>query len=162
MFSASLTTCHLNHGQTRQWALDSILPAATNQGRTQDPSYRCSESSLVNAFVVLRLDYCNGIHANLSAVNLNRLQSVFQCRSCSVIFGPHILSTSLHFSETVFISWNAQSARAAVPTTCNSWLQCHHCGRHFVKINHDSRDNMGKIVECYPWSMISRSSSIFI
>jgi hypothetical protein len=32
--------------------------------------------SLVNAFVVSRLDYCNGLYANLPAVQMNRLQSV--------------------------------------------------------------------------------------
>ena len=32
--------------------------------------------SLVNAFVVSRLDYCNGLYANLPATQLNRLQSV--------------------------------------------------------------------------------------
>ena len=42
--------------------------------------------SLVNAFVVSRLDYCNGLYANLHMNQLNRLQSVLHA-AARLIFG---------------------------------------------------------------------------
>ena len=51
--------------------------------------YRClptdAVKSLVNAFVVSRLDDCNGIYANLSGIHLDRLQSVLNA-SARLIF----------------------------------------------------------------------------
>ena len=53
--------------------------------------------SLVNAFVVSRLDYCNGIYAGLPKKHFDRLQSVFNAAS-RLIFGA---SRSSHITPLI-------------------------------------------------------------
>ena len=47
--------------------------------------------SLVNAFVVSRLDYCNSLYANLPQAQLDRIQSVFN-GAAWLIFGASLLT----------------------------------------------------------------------
>ena len=67
---------------------------------------------MVNAFVIWQLDYCNDIYANPSVFHLGCPQSAFNAEARHFI-GPHGLSTSIHFSETVFTGWDVENA-------CNS------------------------------------------